>query len=326
MKHRCRIPILFGFLLIRPLAAQQVVTLEVEVEGTAYIMDTTDFTRIARNREITIVDGPGLAPPNFFNAVLIYDVLRVNGKPARGTHTFNGVQLRTSPTPAPGVAIADATRSTLGLGQIELQDEEGRDVGSLSLQGHFGGAAAQGAAPGLGSNFSVVGGTGAFLGARGQVSQTSLVPGPGGRRPASIREDPAIRRSVGNQGGSKYVIQLIPLFTPQVEQIYHSDLSSVTLANPAKPGEILVVRAKGLMPVSGATFGEVAGERLNEIAVPVDVNLNGQTVPVVNKIAWPGTPDSYRVDFRVPSGVTGEADLKLSVGWIPGPVVRIPIQ
>ena len=47
----------------------------------------------------------------------------------------------------------------------------------------------------------------------------------------------------------------------------------------------------------------------------------------MNKIGWPGTYDLYRVDVRVPSGVTpGITTLQLTAAWITGPEVRIPIQ
>jgi len=48
---------------------------------------------------------------------------------------------------------------------------------------------------------------------------------------------------------------------------------------------------------------------------------------VINGVGWPGLVDTYRVDFRVPDGLSpGTAAVQLSAAWIAGPAVRIPVQ
>jgi uncharacterized protein (TIGR03437 family) len=60
---------------------------------------------------------------------------------------------------------------------------------------------------------------------------------------------------------------------------------------------------------------------------PVEVTLNGKPAPVVNALGWPGLNNIYRVDFRVPEGTApGAATLGLTVAWIGGPEVKIPVR
>jgi hypothetical protein len=48
---------------------------------------------------------------------------------------------------------------------------------------------------------------------------------------------------------------------------------------------------------------------------------------VINAIGWPGLVDTYRVDFRMPSGIApGQASIQLSSAWITGPPVSISTQ
>jgi uncharacterized protein (TIGR03437 family) len=60
---------------------------------------------------------------------------------------------------------------------------------------------------------------------------------------------------------------------------------------------------------------------------PIDIAINGVTAEVVNQIGWPGSTDTYRVDFRVPPGIaSGSAKLQLTAAWIPAQEVRIEIR
>ena len=104
--------------------AQPIATLEVEIEGTGYTVDTADFTKIARTPALTPTAAP---PPNFFSYVSIWDVVRVNGRPARGTNVIQGFYVRMSPSPTPGVAISDTTRNNFAISQLEIQDADGRE-------------------------------------------------------------------------------------------------------------------------------------------------------------------------------------------------------
>ena len=60
---------------------------------------------------------------------------------------------------------------------------------------------------------------------------------------------------------------------------------------------------------------------------PVEVISNGRPTPVVIPLGWPGMNSVFRVDLRVPEGTAaGPATLGLSVAWVNGPEVRIPVR
>ena len=182
-------------------------------------------------------------------------------------------------------------------------------------------------------NFAIVGGTGAFLGARGQVGQSVNAQTMASRQ-ASMAEDPANRRRNGG-GKIRFALHLIPMFRPEVvatatgPAIFHADFSPVTAAKPAKASEILIVKATGLGPtLPGINPGQpFSTDALQLVNSPVAVTVNGQAAEVVNSIGWPGLVDTYRVDFRVPDGATaGAAMIQLTAAWIAGPSVNVPVQ
>jgi len=178
----------------------------------------------------------------------------------------------------------------------------------------------------------LMGGLGAFAGVTGIKIMEVLVPS----RAASMSEDPSKRRVNGGGGKVRATFYLYPQFRPTVQMtpsgaaIAHMDYSPVTAANPARPGELLIIAATGLGPVKpgiqppGAV--QFSGPPYQEINSPVSVTFNGKELPVINKIGWPGQRNLYWIDFQVPSDAgTGTATLQLTAGWIPGPVVSIPV-
>ena len=100
----------------------------------------------------------------------------------------------------------------------------------------------------------------------------------------------------------------------------------------------LVVTCRGAeLPFSAATPGtDPSGSRpgelfpdspLQEVNSPLEVTVNGQAAAVLNKVGWPGTTGSYRVDFRVPDGTaSGMASVQVSAAFIDGPAMRIPVR
>src|SRR5260370_35165116 len=102
--------------------------------------------------------------------------------------------------------------------------------------------------------------------------------------------------------------------------VFHADFSLVTSANPARKGEVLIIRATGLGPVkpdlTPPGSGRFAAGPLQEVNSPVDVVFNGKELAAMNKIGWPGETRSYRVDFQVPADTAhGEAPLQVSPAW-----------
>ena len=132
-----------------------------------------------------------------------------------------------------------------------------------------------------------------------------------------------------------YVLHVIPMSTPQIvitggePAVYHTDFSPVTSTQPAKAGEVLIVKATGLGPtIPGINPGQPFPlDATQEVNSPVEVSVNGQSAEVINKIGWPGLVDTYRIDFRVPDGIAaGPAGVQLTAAWIAGSPSNIAIK
>jgi uncharacterized protein (TIGR03437 family) len=183
-------------------------------------------------------------------------------------------------------------------------------------------------------NFAIVGGTGAFLGARGQwgnaVTAQTIT-----ERLASVTEDPANRRRNGG-GRLKFVLQVIPMYTPQIgatasgPAITHSsDFSPVTASKPATAGEILSVFVSGLGPTRpGLDPGKpFPTSPLAAVNSPVDVMVNGKPAEVTGAVGFPGAVDGYQVNFRAPPDTAkGATTIQVVAAWIAGPPVIIAVQ
>jgi hypothetical protein len=304
-----------------PAQSPRVAVLDVLVENVViYRLDTTDPTAFGTAK------GPTTAAPNrsFQEFVGIGDIVSVNGKPAKGAWTNRGHTATFSPSPAPGESIANVATGNHIECSWDLYTAEGIFVGRLSDRGL--------------SGHTFVGGGGAFLGVQGEHFAGPL--GPGGFNPpqrrASVAEDPSMRRVHG--GGTWQVLfYLVPAFWPEVEMtpqgpaILHEDGSLVTSSGPARAGEVLILRAKGLgptrpnlRPAGAVRFGANPYEEVNS---PVEVTVNGMAAEVINKIGWPGETDTYRVDIRLPSGIApGPVSLQITAAWIPGSAVTVPVR
>jgi hypothetical protein len=244
--------------------------------------------------------------------------------------TVPAINLRTNPSP--GQAVADTIRGDSQAGVFEIQQADGSPVGSIMFSGLTAGTPPPGAPARQGAgNNAITGGTGAFLGVKGEwgsVSSSSPLRG------ASMIEDPANRRTNGG-GAVLFLLHLIPTSRPEVvtsasgPAVFHADFSPVTSAKPAKAGEVLIVQATGLGPtVPAIDPGQpFPADKTQTVNSPVDVTVSGQSAEVINKVGWPGLVDAYRVDFRIPDGTAaGMASIQLTAAWIPGRAVGIPIQ
>jgi uncharacterized protein (TIGR03437 family) len=210
-----------------------------------------------------------------------------------------------------------------------MYQTDGTPIGTIMTSGFTGGNAPPGPPAGLFCNMAVTGGTGAFLGARGVMTSPDF-----GERATSIQEDPSTRRINGGTHFN-FTVYLIPMAWPEIvttasgPAIFHADFSPVTSAKPARSGETLIVSAAGLGPTSpgltpGAPFPD---NTLQQVNSPLEVTVNGNPADVLNKIGWPGTTDTYRVDIRVPDGTApGMAALQMTAAFIAGREVRIPVQ
>ena len=297
----------------------------VDIENIViYYQDTADVTKWASNPEKT--DPIGGGNQNFVPVIWLADVVAVNGVPAKGAWTVRGTTLIRSTTLTPGQAIADSGAIFFFDWIVDLVLPDGRQVGTIMATGWGGAPKPTGApSPILQANMTVTGGTGAYLGIRGQGGQGGNTIGP---RSASMREDPAYRRILGG-GKRRYVFHIIPLEPPQITGLFHADFTPVTASSPARAGETIIAQATGLGPtLPGVDPGQpFPAAALQEVNSPVDVTVNGKASTVVNKIGWPGRVGVYRVDFQVPDGTAaGAAAIQLSAGWIDGPSASLPVR
>lgn len=305
--------------------APRVATLDIEWENAVgYIDDLADPSKL--------VTSPNMVDGNFRNFMPFFgiaDIVSVNGKPAKGSWVLGGRVMQLLPNPTPGQAIGDLGRGAMVDIHLEILQSDGTRIGSIMTSGFTGGTAPPGSPPSLFCNLAVTGGTGAFQGAAGTVASPNF-----STRPTSMAEDPANRRINGGTRGH-FFAYLIPTAWPEIvtnasgPAVFHSDFSPVTLSKPARSGEILIVRTFGLGPTApGITPGTPFPDNpIQEVNSPLEVTVNGKAADVLNKIGWPGTTDTYRVDIRVPDGTApGMAALQVTSGFIPGREVNIPVQ
>jgi len=300
----------------------RVAFLEIEIENQVYYwFDVPDATKLAASA------GPVANIPirGFLGFISIADIVSVNGKPAKGLWENRGERLSPSASPAPTMAAANVTSGNHVYCAADLFTADGTWVGKLTDGGLVGS---------LGPTHPILGGAGAFLGVVGEHGWVQTITAA---RNASAAEDPSQRQILGG-GRLRIRYYLVPKQWPQVEEtadgpsVFHgADWSLVTAAKPARAGEVLVVRAKGLGPTRPdllpAGFRPFPDNPVEVVNSPVEVNIGGREAEVVNKVGWPGSYDLYRVDFRVPPSVTpGMATLRLTAAWISGPEVKIPVQ
>jgi hypothetical protein len=306
--------------------APEFTALDLEWENSvAYFDDVADLSRLATS------PAPGTTTVrNFMQLVVIADIVSVNGKPARGSLIFATRLIQALPNPSPGQAIADFGRFSVGDLHVEILQIDGTRIGSIMTSG-FGGGPAPPGWPGGVSSFAVMGGTGAFLGARGSLH---FPPGQPGSRNTSMQEDPGMRRTHGGTRGH-ILAYLIPMFRPEIvttasgPAVFHADFSPVTAARPGRAGETLIMMASGLGPTRpGLPPGTPYPENpLQEVNSPVEVTVNGKPAEVLNKIGWPGRTDAYRLDIRLPDVTSpGMATVQVTAAFITGPEVRVPVQ
>lgn len=307
--------------------------LEIDVENIVqYHEDVFDLSKFGTNPNVTMP----VVPRNFDYFLIIGDIVAVNGLPAKGTFANTTRMINLRPTPSPGQAIADVVRNTVNNQIFEILKSDGTPLGTITTYG-LGGAGT----PPPGSplevtqgNNAIIGGTGAFLGAKGQSGQTAT-PQTVPQRVASMTEDPANRRTNGG-GKARFVQHVIPMSAPQIiatpsgSAVTHSsDFSLVTTSKPAASGEILSVFVSGLGPtVPGVDPGKpFPASPLAVVNSPVDVTVNGKSAEVQSAVGFPGAVDGYQVNFRVPVGTAkGPAMIQVGSAWIVGPVVTIAIQ
>ena len=202
------ITVLLMALYCNPALGQpQPATLKVELRNLVeYQVDISDSSKFGTNPNVTTGSFSPSGSGCLSNTIVaLGDIVAVNGQPAKGTFISRGVGVCVSPTPVPAQAIADTTRNTIRFETYEILQSDGTPVGTIMTNGLNAGGPSPPGPPAGSHNFAIVGGTGAFFGARGQTGNANQ--GLGGAaipiRLASIVEDPANRRL--NGGGARCV-------------------------------------------------------------------------------------------------------------------------
>jgi hypothetical protein len=314
--------------------AQSPVILDLDLENeTNYLYDVFDYSK---NGTDTAAPSPNGGFRNFAISVAVDDIVAVNGQPAKGVFLFKGFGARLSPTPPAGTIEADVTRFAAYDLYVEILQVDGTPIGTITASGMFAGPVPPGApatVTGTSSNFAITGGTGAFIGARGQMIAAPPRTAGTARRLASVTEDPSNRRQKIGPSYQRWILQMIPMTRPEiistggVQSVLHADFSPVTAARPARAGEVLVLLAKGLGPTRNSLPGQpFPTEPLAIVNSPVEVLVNGTGVNTINQIGVPGTTDTYRIDFRVPEAAAGDSRLQLRAAWTDSDAVTIPIR
>jgi uncharacterized protein (TIGR03437 family) len=304
--------------------------LRVEVENqTVYVLDCPNAQLASNPNPLTRT-----APKTFESAVNVGDIVSVNGTAVKGSVLESITALISTPTPSPGQAIADTSHSGIYLWNLEFLNLDNTPIGAVQISGLAGGTRPPGYPTEIARNgaYVVTGGTGAFFGVRGywQSDIDSTVP----VRTTSACEDPAYRRA--NGGGKLHtILYLVPMEQPTVAMtatgpaVEHStDFSAVTMASPARAGEVLTLFAYGLGPTRpGVAPGQPFPDTpLQTVNAPVEVVVNGQTIPAMYAGGYPGAVDGYQVNFRIPDGTAaGLASIQVKSAWIAGPEAKIPV-
>ena len=309
--------------------------LTVDVENAVeYQGDISDPSKFGTNPNVT----PSAGARVFSVEVAFGDIVAVNGRPAKGVYVGRPVGIILTTTPKPGQAIADRTHASLRSHTFEILAADGTPIGTIMSSGLDGGLPPAGAPSNpvaTRGDYAILGGTGAFLGARGELVQRlqSLETIP--PRAASMTEDPANRRINGG-GTIRFFLHVIPLTTPQIATTaggpavtHSSDFTLVTASKPAAAGEILSIFATGLGPTNpgvdpGQPFPSSPAAAVNS---PVDVTVNGKSADVLGAVGYPGAVDGYQVNFRMPPDTAkGVAAIQMSAAWVAGAAVNITVK
>jgi uncharacterized protein (TIGR03437 family) len=316
-------------------------TLVVELQNVVeYQVDTTDLSKWGSSPNITqgsIAQGKGVGCAGV--PIIGYgDIVSVNGQPARGTYAVRGTSVCMSPTPTPGAfTIADTTWNSRRDETFEILQSDGiTSVGTIMTIGLNSGSPTPPGPRAGNQNYTIVGGTGAFFGVRGQKGGASnQLSSSTPERTASITEDPSRRRQNGG-GHIASILYVIPMSRPDIvvtvngpAVAHSSDFSLVSSAKPAAAGEILSLFATGLGPTRTVlTPGQpFPSSPLAVVNSPIDVTVNGKSAEVLAAVGYPGAVDGYQVNFRVPSDVTtGTVSIQISTAWIPGAPVSIQVR
>ena len=293
------------------------------------MVDVFDVSKYATDPNVTTP----IASKNFGQFQQISDIVAVNGRPAKRTLVlgFRNINIRTAPDP--GQAVGDSLANNVMDQTFQIMKPDGTVIGSIMTIGLGNGTTPPGApSTALLGDSMIIGGTGAFIGVRGQSSAGQVRIA---NRNASVTEDPANRRRIGG-GAARFILTLIPLSRPEVvtnpnvPAVFHgADFSLVTAAKPARASEVLILTATNLGPTSpgldpGKPFPQSPPQEVNS---PVDVTVNGQAPISSTRSDGLASKTCIEWIFEFPMELPRErATLQLTAAWIAGPEIKIAMQ
>ena len=301
-----------------------------------YIYDTADVSAFVTVPTTITQPYPLAGVPTFATWVTVADIVAINGKPAKGIYLTRQVAINLAPAPTAGQGIADLVATNIVDRILVMLQPDGTPIGSIMMYGLDGGTPPPGSpTTSRQGNFAITGGTGAFLGMRGQFESGPVVAGAVANRNASVKEDPGKRRINGG-GKAIFLLHLIPMSRPDIivdasgpAVLHGNGFTRVTAANPATAGETLILYSTGLGPTRpgvdpGQPFPASPQQIVNS---PVDVTANDATAQVLYAGGFPGSVDGYHVSFRLPPGtVPGDVRLRLTAAFIQGSEVKIAVK
>src|SRR5258708_27909715 len=170
------------------LAAQIPAVIQIDIENYAfYYADNPDYSSLAGSAQAVAP----VSTKTFSSFSGLGDIVRVNGKPAKGTWSIRATTTNYNPNPQPGQSVADTTRNFFVDWIWEIQQADGTPIGTIMATGLGFGPPPPGSPLGLSptaaSTMAITGGTGAFLGLRGQAGLSAITTAG---RAASGDEDP----------------------------------------------------------------------------------------------------------------------------------------
>jgi hypothetical protein len=270
---------------------------------------------------------------HFPTALRLGDITAVNGHAVKGTYAGVPFGLGLPPALRPGHSIADMAAVSFRQESFQILELDGTHVGTIMTVGPAGGPPPPGAPLAQeNGDLAVVGGTGAFLGVRGEKGRGVSIAA---LRRAPSDEDPSKRRQIGG-GHIREILYVIPMSQPEIVTtagrpavVHSNDTTPVSMSKPATAGEVLSLFATGLGPTRpspdpGNPFPPSPKMPINS---PLQVMVNGRTAEVISAIGSPGTVDRYQVNFRVPPGTEkGTATIQVTAAWIVSPPATFAVK
>ena len=120
------------------------------------------------------------------------------------------------------------------------------------------------------------------------------------------------------------------LITPNGSAVVHSSNNSLVNATaPARAGEVLTLYATGCGPTRPALDPgqQFQSSPLSIVQSPLRLTVNGVSAEILYAGGYPGTDDTYQINFRMPPNVEpGSATLQLTSAWIPGRQALISVR